>query len=576
MEFINILQALMSTNNQQRKDAETLFQTQLEQNPQEILLILLQNFSNQNLDPVIRLFSAVLLRRATENYVSKLNESNLEQFRQLLFQCWIQEPDSKLSLKLSHVIAQTTTTSPWDTLIPSLFQVVQTNNNLSLNTLALLELLADYSPELVTLHYQKISEFLAAFLSSENPLVRMTCAKATVACIAGMDNDNARSHFTSFIDPILNVLGSALSLGDESDATNLIEHLVSVAQLQPLFFKHNFDNLVNCMFTVGNSESLEISTRFMSLELLITLVESAPALARRSNGFAENLIKMTMTFMLEVDDDEESWKRGSYLETDEDEDALTGDEAIERISSGLGGKSVSDIILTLVQGYFNNSDWRYRRAAVASVCRLAEGSTKHFSKYLSHGLTFLNIALQDHSVRVKYEAIQTVGRFSELFSENSSQFVELFLPVLATLMQNPNNCPKIRGHCASALINLLHPKTCDKEALEKFLDPLLQSLLSCLQDAPYEVRAPCLVVLGCVSQISQESFAPYYDRFMPGIKSILIEATSAEFVELRGKAMECAGLIGEAVGEQKFAKDALEIMRLFVHAMVIVILISYQ
>jgi hypothetical protein len=55
---------------------------------------------------------------------------------------------------------------------------------------------------------------------------------------------------------------------------------------------------------------------------------------------------------------------------------------------------------------------------------------------------------------------------------------------------------------------------------------------------------------------------------MPGIKSILTEATAPEFVELRGKAMECAGLIGEAVGSETFARDALDIMRIFVHAMV--------
>jgi hypothetical protein len=55
---------------------------------------------------------------------------------------------------------------------------------------------------------------------------------------------------------------------------------------------------------------------------------------------------------------------------------------------------------------------------------------------------------------------------------------------------------------------------------------------------------------------------------MPGIKSILIEATAPEFLELRGKAMECAGLIGEAVGVERFTADALEIMKLFAQVMV--------
>ena len=61
---------------------------------------------------------------------------------------------------------------------------------------------------------------------------------------------------------------------------------------------------------------------------------------------------------------------------------------------------------------------------------------------------------------------------------------------------------------------------------------------------------------------------PYYAGFMPGIVSLLREATSPDLTVLRGKAMECAGLIGEAVGVQVFAADAMEIMQLFMSALV--------
>ena len=77
-----------------------------------------------------------------------------------------------------------------------------------------------------------------------------------------------------------------------------------------------------------------------------------------------------------------------------------------------------------------------------------------------------------------------------------------------------------------------------------------------------------------------ESFIPYYAGFMPGIISLLQEASSSssssstasaislDLSELRGKAMECAGLVGEAVGVQVFSADAMNIMQLFVNALV--------
>jgi hypothetical protein len=48
---------------------------------------------------------------------------------------------------------------------------------------------------------------------------------------------------------------------------------------------------------------------------------------------------------------------------------------------------------------------------------------------------------------------------------------------------------------------------------------------------------------------------------MPGIKGILIGTNGQkELRELRGKAMECVGLIGKAVGAEKFGPDAVEIL----------------
>lgn len=91
---------------------------------------------------------------------------------------------------------------------------------------------------------------------------------------------------------------------------------------------------------------------------------------------------------------------------------------------------------------------------------------------------------------------QTVGRLTNLFPEQCGAFIDSFLPLLATMLQRSDCCAKVRGHAASALINMLNPTNCDAESLEKYIHPLLAGLLSCLQSAPYEVRSPCLVVLG--------------------------------------------------------------------------------
>jgi hypothetical protein len=123
------------------------------------------------------------------------------------------------------------------------------------------------------------------------------------------------------------------------------------------------------------------------------------------------------------------------------------------------------------------------------------------------------------------------------------------------------NCVYYCDTCAiRPIFNL---DSCEFDTLAPVLDPLLQALLGCLQTAPLEVRSPCLVLLGCVAQVCGPAFSPYYAAFMPGIKSVLKEATAPDLSTLRGKAMECAGLLGEAVGVGVFGADAGEIMQLF-------------
>jgi hypothetical protein len=67
--------------------------------------------------------------------------------------------------------------------------------------------------------------------------------------------------------------------------------------------------------------------------------------------------------------------------------------------------------------------------------------------------------------------------------------------------------------------------------------------------------------------VSHERFAPFYPHFMPGIKTILRHATGEAQALLRGKAMQCVGLVGEAVGAELFLPDAVEIMEILMEAM---------
>ena len=141
--------------------------------------------------------------------------------------------------------------------------------------LLLVEVMAEYSPGDILTHVQILGNFLSINLSAADTAVQVACARATSACIIALEDDSTRDLFKPAVQPIIGVVGSALSRGDEEDATCITEYLVSIASTQPIFFKGNMDAVVEAMLTVANSNELEFRTRSTALELTVTLSETA-------------------------------------------------------------------------------------------------------------------------------------------------------------------------------------------------------------------------------------------------------------------------------------------------------------
>eukprot|EP01032_Pedospumella_encystans_P019768 gene19768-22474_t len=456
--FAAVLGALMSKDNESRKNAESYFTNLQSTNLYETLAQLNLCLGNHSHDLVVRSFAGILIRRTLESVGEKLTDEQIRVTREQWLAMWAAESNHIMFIRLSHIMAQSALKKDWGDLLPTLFQHSASSNgdNMALlPVLGLVEIISEYCPEDISAHIQRLVPFLGQFIASPDIAVQIACAKATGACIICLDDEAIRNAFKPAILPIVNVLNAALTNGDEIDATKIMSYLVSIAQEQPNFFKGSLDAVVSAMLTVANAQGLEFSTRAMALELMVTITETAPALARRCAGLIQGLVPLAMSLMLEVEEEEAEWAAGPYTEEPSDEN------------------------------------------------------------YCVDSAT----------------------------------------------------CDRVRGHAASALINLVSPESCEADSLARYLDPLLKSLLYCLQSAPLQVRPPCLSLLGCIATVSGEAFVPYYAGFMPGIISLLKEATSADLTLLRGKAMECAGLIGEAVGVQVFAADALEIMQLFMNAL---------
>ena len=144
-----------------------------------------------------------------------------------------------------------------------------------------------------------------------------------------------------------------------------MEYLCDIALRQPIFYKNSMDHLVSACITIAQSSELEFTTRTMALEVIVTLAETAPALARRCTVLAPSVVPLCFSMMLEVEESEEEWSSGAYGQESDDVDYYTGEDALERIIAGMGGRTIAPLVLEIVQTYSQAQSWQEKRAAVA-------------------------------------------------------------------------------------------------------------------------------------------------------------------------------------------------------------------
>ena len=363
-----LLYALMSQDNIRRREAESMLSTQLETDFINVMRSLMSVFCNLSSDLVMRSFAGILIRSSIEKYSTKV--TNIEFFNELksfLLNLWSTETNQIIFLRLSHILAQLSIVSKWNDLIPILINGSTNNTNYLLH---LIEIISDYSPECIQNNLNSLGGYLGQHIMNSDAKIQINCARATCACIVCLDDENHRNLFRSALAPIMNILCQCLSTGNETDATSIIDHLVTIANIQPVFYKGSVDNIVNAMLSIANSQGLEFTTRTIAIELIVTLTETAPALARRCEGLASGLCPIAFSLMLEHDETENEWISQKYTEEPVEGDYIVGEEIIERIAAGMGGQIVTPEVLKLIEVYSNNmSSWKHRRSAVAALHR---------------------------------------------------------------------------------------------------------------------------------------------------------------------------------------------------------------
>ncbi|CAN6555887.1 unnamed protein product [Malus baccata var. baccata] len=569
--FQTLIAHLMSSANEQRSQAELLFNLCKQTDPDSLCLKLahLLQFSPA---AEARAMSAILLRKQLtrdDSYLwPRLNPTTQSSLKTILLTCIQQEDNKSISKKLCDTISELASgilpDNGWPELLPFMFQCVSSDSpKLQESAFLIFALLSQYIGDTMVPHIKELhAVFLHSLGNSPSPDVKIAALNAVINFIQCLTSSVDRDRFQDLLPAMMKTLMESLNNGNEATAQDALELLIELAGTEPRFLRRQIVEVVGAMLQIAEADTLEEATRHLAIEFVITLAEArerAPGMMRKLPQFISRLFAILMRMLLDIED-EASW----HTAETEDEDAgetgnySVGQECLDRLAISLGGNTIVPVASEQLPAYLAAPEWQKHHAALIALAQIAEGCGKVMIKNLEQVVAMVLNSFQDPHPRVRWAAINAIGQLStDLGPDLQVQYHQRVLPALAAAMDDFQN-PRVQAHAASALLNF--SENCTPDILTPYLDGVVSKLLVLLQNGKQMVQEGALTALASVADSSQEHFQKYYDAVMPYLKAILVNATDKSNRMLRAKSMECISLVGMAVGRDKFRDDAKQVM----------------
>ncbi|KAI4386303.1 hypothetical protein MLD38_004244 [Melastoma candidum] len=574
--FETLIGHLMSSSNDQRSAAESLFNLAKQSDPNSLSLKLAHLLINSS-SPDLRAMAAVLLRKLLtrdDSYVyPRLSPHSQSVIKSILLTALQREELKTIVKKLCDTVSELASgilaDNGWPELLPFMFQCVSSDSpKLQEAAFLIFAQLAQYIGDILVPYIKELHGVFAKCLGGPNRGgaasgdVKIAALNAVINFIQCLSSSSDRDRFQDLLPAMMHTLTEALNNGQEATAQEALELLIELAGTEPRFLRRQLVDVVGSMLQIAEAESLEEGTRHLAIEFVITLAEArerAPGMMRKLPQFISRLFAILMKMLLDIEDDP-VWHSAET----EDEDAgetsnySVGQECLDRLSISLGGNTIVPVASEQLPAFLAASEWQKHHAALIAIAQIAEGCSKVMIKNLESVVSMVLASFHDPHPRVRWAAINAIGQLStDLGPDLQVHYHQQVLPALANAMDDFQN-PRVQAHAASAILNF--SENCTPDILMPYLDGIVSKLLVLLQNGKQMVQEGALTALASVADSSQENFQKYYDAVMPYLKAILVNATDKSNRMLRAKAMECISLVGMAVGKEKFRDDAKQVM----------------
>jgi hypothetical protein len=426
--------------------------------------------------------------------------------------------------------------------------------------------LVEYTAELSAIpHSTEIVSALPSLMASPASQVSIAAMELATTVLLFCSPEQIPT-LSALVPTITQALIGVMSRGEADAAENALQQLISLVDQRAVVFKEYTVELANTMVAIASNASVPADLRHPAIECIVTLAERTPKRVRKLiPTIFRDVFQLLTSMSHDTTQTDEEWEAVDSLDDagafEDSPEVEVAEGAFDRLSRALGLSVVLPVLQESLPRLASSPTWQDRFAALIIISLTAEGLAPMVTHPQMQWLVEVALSAKaDPHPRVRWAVANALGQMSTDFTDKN--FGELFhaqvAPTLLALCADP--VARVAGHGAAALVNFCDET--DSATLLQYADGILTAVVSLLVGSRRLCQEHAITVISAVADTVRSKFATYYDRFMPGLKSMLISCDKGTDANkpLVAKVVEAISLIGIAVGKQIFASDAHEVM----------------
>ena len=564
--YIDLIENVLSKNNELRKESELKLETARKEDPTSYIsgmISLLQ--TSEKID--IRSFATLQLRKNlsdfTESTYSNVWESITPEVQANVKTCLFNNIETEQNSIIRHQVCDAigeiggtlvqSKTNQWPELIPQIYQLLANSRNELIEAgLKILTTLFTYASESFKNNQADLFTIFKQGMIKEDNKIREAAIESLGSYLEVIDTPESK-RFEELIPLMLETTYNLLT-NDIDKGERALEVLEEIAEAEPKFFKKNFDIVFETMYKITFEKSFaESGVKRISTEFTIAIAERVPSLFKGTPKI-EKLIEMIFFHMIdiekEVTKDWEKPEEGFNDDVDEEADLEAvrfGMNGIDRLISTIGQKDMLSTLSKLVQQMLQQADWRYKHAAIMALSQVGEylSNIEEVKPIVQLVLSYGN----NENAKLRYAVCHCLGQIADdMQPEFQKELHDSVLNNLINLLYD--NCPRVVSHAAAAITNFVEGMAI--EDLRKYIKTLLQKSFELLGSSISIVKENCVAAISAMAEVAMLDFEPYYADSTSFLFNMLSTHHGKEYRQLRGQLIECLTLIAHAIGYEKF------------------------